>query len=275
MVCQKFSHTFELCILYEHRISLSIFSMPDNKPSYLLLLLATCSSISYFFASTHYVMIKVGVLNAPVNTSKLSLARLQTLHSIWYVKLVRRIVSFLVRTPVRRDILKLVNFNIPVPVDRGCIIVICHTPWKRLLVQWCLENKFALLVGGGKWTDKRRTIQRQGAGVTELRGLVKYLQLGGRVVIKAVVFNNKKNCPVKFLGNNCNASLFAERLAVITKVPILAVIPRLSGTAIEFTAGPQFSTNGLKSKSTTITTQVISFFEKEIESNPILLSNYV
>jgi hypothetical protein len=220
-------------------------------------------------------MIKVGFLNAPVYIATLPHNRLKTLQCIWYTKLVRRIISFLVRTPVRKNILKLVNFNIALPRDQGCIIVICQTPWKRLLAQWCLEKKFALLIGGGKWTDQRRLIQRQGAGLTELRELIKYLQLGGRVIIKAEVFNNLNNCPVKFLGNNCNASLFAERLAILTKVPILTVIPKLSKTTIEFTAGPQFSTDDLKSKSTTITTQIISFFEKEIETNPVILSNYI
>ena len=215
-------------------------------------------------------MIKVGFLNAPVNIAKLPHERFKTLHYIWHAKLVRRIISFLVRTPLRRNILKLVNFNIPMPGDQGCIIVLCDTPWKRLLVQWCLEKKFALLIGGGKWTDQRRIIQRQGAGITELRELVKYLQLGGRVIIKAVVFNKKNDCPVKFLGKDHNASLFAERLAILTKIPILTVIPKLSDTTIEFTAGPQFSTDGLKSRSTAITTRIISFFEKESESNPAL-----
>ena len=207
-------------------------------------------------------MLKAGFLNGPVNMGRLPLEGLKTLQGIWHAKIVRRVISFLVRTPVRRNILKLVNFNIPVPGDKGCIIVMCPTPWKRLLVQWCLEYKFALLIGGGKWTDQRRLIQRQGAGITELRELVNYLQHGGRVVIKALVFNKKSDCPVKFLGNHHNASLFAERLAILTKVPILPVIPRLSGTAIEFTAGPQFSTDGLKSGSARITTRVISFFEK-------------
>ncbi len=220
-------------------------------------------------------MIQVGFLNAPVYIAKLPDKRLKTLHCIWHARLVRRIISFLVRTPLRRNILKLINFNIPMPKYQGCIIVTCHTPWKRLLTQWCLEKKFALLIGGGTWIDRRRIIQRQGAGLTELRELVKYLEFGGRVIMKVDVFNNLNNCPVKFLGNDHNASLFAERLAILTKVPILTVIPRLSNTTIEFTAGPQFHTDGLKSKSTIITTQIISFFDKEIENNPAIFSNYV
>lgn len=118
-------------------------------------------------------------------------------------------------------------------------------------------------------------IQRQGAGLTDLRELVKYLKLGGRVIVPVDVFNDLNNCPVKFLGKNYNASVFAERLAAITKVPILTVIPKLSNTTIEFTAGPQFVTDGLKPKSKILTKQIISFFDKEIENNPAIFSNYV
>lgn len=249
--------------------------MWDKKPIYLLQLLALCRSISYFFAGIHYAMIKVGLLNTPVYIARISKGEFKILHCIWYARLVRRLISFLIRTPIKRNILKLINFNIPLPKDQGCIIVTCHTPWKRLLVQWCIDKRFALLIGGGKWTDQRRTIQRKGAGLTELRELIKYLQLGGRIIIKAEVFNNLNNCPVKFLGNDHNISLFAERLAILTKVPILTVIPKLSKTTIEFTAGPQFSTDGMKSRSNKITTQIISFFEKEIESNPAILAIYV
>ncbi len=249
--------------------------MPNHKPFYLLLLLTFCRGVSYFCAALHYIMIKAGFLIAPVYIAKLPGKRLETLHCIWHARVVRRIISFLVRTPLRRNVLKLINFSIPMPGCNGCIIVTCHTPWKRLLTQWCLERKFALLIGVGKWTGRSRFIQRQGAGLTELRELVKFLDLGGRVIMTVDVFNSLHNCPVKFLGNDHNASLFAERLAILTKVPILTVISKLSNTTIEFTAGPQFFTDGLKPKSNIITTQIISFFDKEIENNPAIFSSYV
>ena len=249
--------------------------MLDHKPLYLLLLFATCGVISHFCASLHYIMIQIGFLHAPVYVAKYPTKKLKTLSCIWHSRLARRMISFLVRTPARKNILKLINFNIPIPVDQGCIIVTCHTPWKRLLTHWCLERKFAILVGGGKWTDGRRVIQRKGAGITELRNLVKYLQLKGRVITNADIFNNLYNCPVTFLGNEHNASLFAERLAILTKVPIITVIPKLSDTMIEFTAGPQFLTTNSKFKFTAITRQIISFFESEIENNPAIWSYYV
>lgn len=249
--------------------------MLNNKPLHLHLLLGVCREVSYFLAGMQYIMIKVGFLESPVYIAKLQGKRLYTLHCIWHARLTRRIISFLVRTPLRRYILKLVNFNIPMPKYQGCIIVTCHTPWKRLLIQWCLKKKFALIIGAGKWSGRRQIIQRQGAGLTELRELVKYLKLGGRVIVIVDVFNNLNNCPVKFLGNDYNASVFAERLATITKVPILTVVPKLTNTTIEFTAGPQFFTDGLKSKSTILTTEIISFFNEEIKNNPAIFSKYV
>ncbi len=169
----------------------------------------------------------------------------------------------------------MINFNIPLPADRGCIIVTCHTPWKRLLANWCLEKKFALLIGGGKWKDRRHTIQRKGAGITELRNLVNHLQNRGCVITNADFFNTASDCPVKFLGKELNASLFTERLASLAKVPVLTTIPELSGTRIEFRTGPQFLADDPAFKPAFITTQIISFFEKEIENNPASWSFYV
>jgi len=249
--------------------------MLGTAPLYLLWLLFSCKILSYFCASLNYLVLKIGFLNTPAYITKLQNKKSKTLQYIWYAKLARRTISFLVRTPLRKHIIKLVNFNISMPTDQGCIIVMCHTPWKRLLVHWCVEKRFALIVGGGKWDGRRRAFQRQGRGITELRSLVKHLQLGGRIITSADVFNNLSNCSVKFLGKDYNASLFAERLAMLTKVPIITVIPKLSNNVIEFITGPQFQAINLKLKSITITPQIISFFEKEIETNPATWSNYV
>jgi len=249
--------------------------MQGNKPLYLIIVLAICRFISYPCASLQFVMIKVGVLNTPVYLKKLSNQQLITLNSIWYARLVRRVISFLVRTPLRKEILKLINFNIPTPGNQGCIIVMCHTPWKKLLSHWCIEKQFALIVGGGKWTDRRQIIQRNGTGVTELRDIIKHLQHKGRVATTADVFNNLCNYPVSFLGNSHNASLFAERLAILAKVPIIIVIPRLTKTSIEFSAGPQLPAADSNSTFSTITSRILLFFQSEIENNPAIFSGYV
>ena len=257
---------------HNHNVANITFIMPFL---YLLHLMTACRCISYVCACTHYLIIKAGVLNVPVYLAKRSNKKFKTLHKIWYVKLTRRLISFLIRTPLRKSIVKWVDFNISIPQNQGCIIVTCHTPWKRLITNWCVEKKFGLVIGGGNWSDNRRVIQRQGLGISELRQLVKHLQSKGRVITNADVFNSLNNCPVKFLGNDCNVSLFSERLAVLAKVPLLTIIPKLSATAIEFTSGPQFPMLDLKCECVSITQQIISFFEKEIENDPTIWSTYV
>lgn len=247
----------------------------NNRPLYLIVLISICKVISFFLAGLHFFMIKIRIFNAPVYITKFKNDRLKTLCCIWHARLVRRMISFLVRTPLRSDILKLINVNVSIPRYQGCIIVMCHTPWKRLLTEWCLEKKFALIIGKVKSTDRRRAIQREGAGLPELHELVRYLERGGRVIVMADIFNNLKNCPLKFLGNDYNASVFAERLAILAKVPILTFIAKLSNARIEFAAGPQFLTDGLKSTSTIITNEIISFFEKEIGNDPAIFEKYV
>lgn len=220
-------------------------------------------------------MIKAGFCNAPACIQKVADKKLKTLHSVWYARLVRRTISFLVRTPARNSIVKLINLNVPISREDGCIIVICHTPWKRLLVQWCLKENFGLVIGGGRWNDERASIQKQGTGIAELRKLISHLQLKGRIIATADVFNDLNNCPVEFLGNHYNSSLFAERLATLAKVPIFMIIPKLSNKSIDFISGPIFSTHGLKPKNAVITRQIISFFEMEIEQSPAIWSYYV
>jgi hypothetical protein len=219
-------------------------------------------------------MIKIHIFNAPVYIRKFKNNRYRTLCNIWHVRLVRRMISFLVRTPLRRDILQLIDLNIPIDRYQGCIIMMCHTPWKRLLTEWCLEKNFALIIGTVKRTDRRWAILREGAGSFELHELVKYLDRGGRVIVMADVFNNLKNCPLKFLGNDYNASVFAERLAILAKVPILTIIAKFSNARIEFAEGPRFFTEGLKSTSTKLTAEIISFFEKEIGNDPAIFEKY-
>lgn len=248
--------------------------MLSKKPYYLFLIFTICKGLSYFCAGIHYTFIKIRFLKNPIYISKLSHKKFYTFHCIWHTRFVKRTMSLLVRTPLRKNILRGIQFDISMPKYKGCIIMTCHTPWKRLLTQWCLEKKFALIIGGGK-VVQWRVVQRQGVGITELRELVNHLKLGGRVIIIIDAFNKLTNCPVRFLGNRLNASIFAERLAIITKVPILTVVPKLSNTSITFSAGPRFFTEGLKSKSNSITTQIISFFDKEIENNPAIFSNYV
>lgn len=246
-----------------------------NKPFYLRISLMFCSFLAYSCSCVQYGMKAVFLLKIPLYILKSPAPLFKTLYGIWYARIVRRMLSVFVRTPLRKRTLQLVNFTIPVPCDSGCVIAICHTPWKRILVQWCLENNFALIISGGTWTHQKKLIQRQGAGISELRGIVKYLQLNGRIILAADNFNNLNNCPVKFLGNNYNASIAHVRFAIIAKVPLMVVTPKLCNTSIDFTIGPQFEYSNLRLDIHKTTQDILSFLEKEIEHYPSIWSTYV
>jgi hypothetical protein len=244
--------------------------MPTNKPLYLRKFLILFIPASLFFAGLQYCMITLGLLKKPVYIFKTPGKQFKNLYNIWYTRFVRRMLSAFLRTPLRKNSLGLINFNIPVPADSGCVIVICHSPWKRILTQWCLENKFALIIGGGKWSHRKKLIQRKGAGITELRNIIRHLQQKGRVILAADFFNNLRNCPVKFLGNKYNASVVHIRLAILAKVPLIVVVPKLKKTSIDFTPGPRLSFNNLKTGFYKTTRQILDFYEKEIEMDPSL-----
>jgi len=249
--------------------------MPVKTYASFRILLMLCSFASYVFACLQYYFIVTGISKASFNASKSPGTLFKDLHCIWYARITRRVLSFLIRTPLRKRVLSLINFTIPIPCDSGCVIVICHSPWKRILVQWCLENKFALIVGGGKWSHPRKSIQRQAAGYTDLRNIIRYLQLKGRVILAADFFNGLSNCPVKFLGNNYNASIVHVRLAIMAKVPLQVIIPKLNSTSIDFIAGPAIAPDSVNADYSKTAKQILSFFEKEIEQEPSLWSSYV
>jgi lauroyl/myristoyl acyltransferase len=160
-------------------------------------------------------------------------------------------------------------------VGSGCVIVTCHTPWKRLLVEWCLENDFALIVSRSKWTFPKRRIQRQGRGISELRDMINLLKQNGRIIIAADIFNNLENCPVTFNGNSCNASLFPVRLARIAKVPLVVAIPAYRDGIINIDPRWQFDFKPPRSDGRTVMQKIIAFLDGEIKKDPCIWSLYV
>ena len=179
-----------------------------------------------------------------------------------------------VRSPLRLSTLDLINFSVPIPAESGCVIVICHTPWKRILVQWCLEKKFALVVSRGEWMHRKKHIQRQAVGFTELRNIVRHLQQKGKVILTADNFNGFTNCPVRFLEHSRNCSTIHVRLAILAKVPIIVMMPTLNNTSIDFIKGPQFNVDHLSVDVPKSTQGILAFMEKQIEADPSLWSCY-
>lgn len=246
------------------------------KPYILVQFISACSILSYLSAGIHYCLITSRVLKIPFYILNGKSQLYKNLNQIWYTRFVRRVISVSVRSPLRLITLRLVNFNVTIPPDSGCVIAICHTPWKRLLVQWCLENNFSLIIAGGKWTKQRERIQRQALGITDLRCIVKYLNQKGRIVIACDIFNNLNNCPVNFLGKHHNVSLLPARLARIAGVPLITAVPVLKKGHINFDGGPQFNSNNLNTDPGDAMQKIVSFLETEIKNNPsVWLTAYV
>jgi hypothetical protein len=249
--------------------------MANKKPWYLNACMLLCNLLSHIIAAIHYCIIDIGVLKTPQYLTSLQGNVYGHLQKIWHARLVRRIVSVLVRSPFNSSTLSLINITVPLPTDSGCIIVTCHTPWKRLLVQWCLKNDFALIISNSQVTCRSRLIQRNGAGFIELRDLVKYLQGNGRIILTVDVFDNLKNCPVQFLGKEHNASLLPVRLARVADVPLIVAIPTLHNGSISFINGPQFKAQQLKSNPSNVIQNIMSFLEDQIVKNPSIWPAYV
>jgi hypothetical protein len=242
--------------------------MKLSDPFPLIQCISICRPLSFVSAAIHYCLISVRLLKAPIYILNNQQGVFKILIGIWGVRFVRRVISVFVRSPFRISTLRLINLTIPFPTDSGCIIAICHTPWKRLLVQWCLKNNFALIIGNGNWSHRRGRIQRQAQGFNDLRNLVRFLQQNGRVVITFDNFNKQKNCPVNFLGNCYNVSSLPARLAKIAKVPLITAIPTLHNGTIDIHFGPRFDSKNLDSRSNTVMQNLISFLETEIKNNP-------
>ena len=192
---------------------------------------------------------------------------------IWFVRCFRRCVSVLVRTSLRKDILQIVNFN-PDSIHSGSVIVSCHTPWARLITQWCVENKFAMIIGWGPW-PQRANIAKHARGLNELRQLTRHLGSGGRVIIMADIFNDLYNCPVKFFEKPCNASLFPLRLAKAANASLISLIPALQNDTVKVYAGPEFFPNDHKTEPGKVMQTLLSFFESQIKKDPSVWSGYV
>jgi lauroyl/myristoyl acyltransferase len=97
----------------------------------------------------------------------------------------------------------------------------------------------------------------------------------GRIILPADVFNAQGDCPVRFLGSTLNASIVPARLARIAGVPLLVVVPKLSGRSISFLVGPGIMPQqNLKGDKQAIK-HILAFFEAEIEKDPSVWSCYM
>ena len=126
----------------------------------------------------------------------------------------------------------------------------------------------AIFVSKGIWKHRKRSIQRQGMGMRDLREIIQHLQQKGRVIIAGDIFNQQQDCPVTFFETNRNASLFPVRLARLAKVPLVTSIPVLRKGEVYIDYGPEFNNDQLQLNDVQIMQRLISFFEDEIRREP-------
>lgn len=248
---------------------------PAGKPFVLSQCLSFSSSCSYLIAGIHYCLISVKLVGSPSYLPDDQEEAFRILKNIWRARVVRAMISLLVRSPFRNCTLSLVNCSLLLPSNSGCVVAICHTPWKRLLVQWCLKNDVALVIANGTWSGQKKRIQRQARGISDLRNVLRHLQQKGKVIITCDNFNDLSNCPVKFFGNWSNASLVPARLARIAGVPLIAAIPVFRNGMVNIEAGPQFYLDSLNSDSRTVTQDIVAFLEAAITNAPDIWSPFV
>ena len=247
--------------------------MPATRPLYLRVIVFNCLILAQFFASVHYFLFRINLVKLSSVIITAPHGPLKNLITIWFVRSFRRCISVIVRTPLRKDALRLIDFD-PKSIAPGSVIVSCHTPWARLLTHWCVENNYSMIVGWGPW-PKRAIIAKHARGFNEVRDIAKHLRSGGRIVIMADIFNDLSNCPVRFFEKPCNASLFPLRLAKIANSSLVTIMPVLADTSVRIHKGPQVSLNPNKNDAGKIMQLLLSYFEKEIKQDPAVWSGYI
>ena len=228
---------------------------------------------SYPAAALHYYGSHAGLVQIPSCIVSAPGGLFKSLHSIWFTRFLRRIVSVSVRSPLRQQMFHLIDITLP-DERMGYVIATCHTPWIRLLTHWCLKHQFALIVGNKVWVKRSKGGIKMGKGFIEMPHLVKHLQSGGRIVTMATAFNDSKNFPASFLGMERKVSLLPARLAKIAGVPLISMITQLRDDGIHIENGPKFEciTNNTDAKKTMMC--LLDFFEGEIKKTPSIWSTF-
>ena len=248
--------------------------MQNQPPFFRIIGLPVCRIVSTPIAACHHFFVRAGWLKIPLCIRAAPGGIHKNLRLIWFSRVLRRVLSLLVRTPLRQKLLRLVDVEFP-DLAEGSVIAMCHTPWARLLTQWCLQNNFALIITGNEWDQKTRVIRNEGRGFTQLRQLIRHLQAGGKIIVMVDVFNNLKNCAARFLEKDCNISLLPARLAKIAGVPLISAIPEWCGETIHIHKGPWFNSDKTGMHSSEVMQTFLSFFENEIRRNPSIWSAFV
>ncbi len=249
--------------------------MKTPQPISVNFFIMLCWIFSIPLAVLHYLAVYLVGLDIPQPIGEAPGGLYKNLRKIWFARLLKKQVSLWVRTPFRNVVFRLVNFDFKIPVDRGLIFVTCHTPWKRLLVNWFFENHYALIIDTGRSVKRRARLKNHRTGYNELRHVIRHLQFGGRIIIAADTFNKLNDHPAELLGKSGNLSQLPARLARIAGVPMLAAVPRLLNRKINIYSGPLYAPPVLETEVGQTMQKMLGFFENEIRKDPSIWSYFV
>ena len=249
--------------------------MKTPQPYYITICLFQCRFISHIVTGIHCHLVRLGFLKIPVCIREAPGGLYKNLQKIWFARLLKKLVSLWVRSPLRRDAFGLVNFDFQIPGSTGLILVTCHTPWKRLLVQWFFENHYALIIDTGKSKQRQSRLKVQRKGHNEIAHIIRHLRFGGQVIIAADVFNKSADQPAEILGKPGNLSLLPARLARIAGVPLMAAVPQVRNGVIHIYPGPRYDAQIPHAEMGTVMQNLLGFFENEIKKDPSIWSYFV
>ena len=240
----------------------------DPRPAALRSLLWACDRCSRIVAFLHDVGIRGGWLRvAPcVRHAPGGLSR--ALREIWLSRLLRESLTFLLKTSFRATTLRLVDDSLVRGAGRGSVIAICHTPWARLLAEWCRVHDFALVIADGPWASRMGYVTGPGRGFSELRRVVRHLKTGGRVIVTADAFAGSRSSPVRFLQGERMVSLLPGRLALLAGVPLRPVVAHFADGSLRLRFGSLPCARVPSAKH--FTQALLRFFEDEIRLRPAI-----
>lgn len=260
------------------RLFTSINNLDSSRkrlPLYLCLLLSLYGLLSSIMAHFHILAKEKNWTKIASSFAETSDGTYTTIRKIWMARMLRRSLSLFLRTPLRYGCTSLVDCKIDVPHESGCIIAICHTPWARLLAEWCRVNNFGLVLVGGPWIQRTGQVNIPGGGFVGLRKLVRHLHSGGKVIVMGDTIGRSRCCAVNFFGKESMASVLPARLASLAGVPLLAIAPKLEDGMVTLQNGLTLGTDVIYASQDEVMQRIFSFFEDEILCSPSIWAPYI
>lgn len=231
-------------------------------------LLYLYQNLAKVMATAHSYFIRTDLIRVPTAIEEAHGGTYTVLWKLWKVRMLRRTLSLLLRTPLRYMALPLVKYRLDLPEDKGCIIALCHTPWARLLARWCRTHDFALVFAGGPWKKRTGRLNIPGGSYSGIRRLIRHLKKGGLVIVMGD--NTGWSCctPVSFMGKEQQASVLPARLAALAEVPIAAVVPHFRNNRVYLDQCLILETEKIKADRAKAIQNIFSYYEEHILHSP-------